>query len=181
MPLTPELVTFVAQSAAQGVVVRGVAPPDYSAMAALHDIAFGPGALTRTAYRVREGQPWHGPYCRVALDHNRIIAFVRFAAITIGGKGPALMLGPLAVASAHANRGHARRLIAEGLQAAEAADIELVVLVGDAAYYGRLGFVPVPRGQITMPGPVDPTRLLAYELRPAALGRVAGPIAGVQA
>lgn len=30
---------------------------DLLAIEALHDIAFGPGALTRTAYRVRERQP----------------------------------------------------------------------------------------------------------------------------
>ena len=42
----------------------------------------------------------------------------------------------------------------------------LVLLVGDMPYYGRFGFAPVPPGQITLPGPVDPARLLALELEP---------------
>jgi len=46
--------------------------------------------------------------------------------------------------------------------------------VGDMPYYGRFGFVPVPRGHIVLPGPVDPARLLALELVPGALAGGAG-------
>ena len=38
---------------------------------------------------------------------------------------------------------------------------DLALLVGDEPYYARLGFKRVPRGQLLMPGPVDPDRLLA--------------------
>ncbi len=44
------------------------------------------------------------------------------------------------------------------------------LLVGDEPYYARFGFHPVPPGQIVLPGPVDPNRLLAAELAPDALG-----------
>ena len=37
-----------------------------------------------------------------------------------------------------------------------------VVLVGDLAYYARLGFVAVPHRRITLPGPVAPPRLLIW-------------------
>jgi predicted N-acetyltransferase YhbS len=50
------------------------------------------------------------------------------------------------------------------MQTARDAGEALVVLVGDEPYYGRLGFQRIPRGQITMPGPVDPDRLLAAGL-----------------
>ena len=40
----------------------------------------------------------------------------------------------------------------------------LVILVGDAPYYARFGFTPVPPGRLTLPGPVDPARLLWLEL-----------------
>ena len=39
-----------------------------------------------------------------------------------------------------------------------------MVLVGDEPYYGKAGFKPMPKGQVTMPGPVDPARLLVAEL-----------------
>jgi predicted N-acetyltransferase YhbS len=45
-------------------------------------------------------------------------------------------------------------------------------------YYGRLGFVPVPPGQITLPGPVNPARLLAFELQPRALAGFSGLVSG---
>ena len=50
----------------------------------------------------------------------------------------------------------------------------VVLLVGDEEYYARLGFARVPRGKITMPGPVDPDRLLYCELRPGALAETNG-------
>jgi predicted N-acetyltransferase YhbS len=51
-----------------------------------------------------------------------------------------------------------------------------VLLVGDMPYYGRFGFQPVPFGQITLPGPVDPARLLALELIPGSLADAAGQV-----
>jgi predicted N-acetyltransferase YhbS len=168
--------THTEQSAALGITTHPVTRADHAGLGALHDVVFGPGALTRTAYRIREGLPYHTPFCRLAAHGPRLIGFIRFAPILIGGHGRALMLGPLAVHPDYANQGHARRLIGEGLEAARAGGIALVILVGDRPYYGRLGFVPVPTGQITMPGPVDPTRLLAYELEAGALNRFRGPI-----
>ena len=41
------------------------------------------------------------------------------------------------------------------------------MLVGDEAYYSRVGFKPIPKGRATMPGPVDYSRLLVAELSTA--------------
>jgi predicted N-acetyltransferase YhbS len=95
-------------------------------------------------------------------------------AVLIGGRGGALLLGPLAVDPAFANQGHGRGLVAAALEAARNAGIALVVLVGDEPYYARLGFRPVPHGQIILPGPVDPERLLAAELVAGALTGYSG-------
>jgi len=51
-----------------------------------------------------------------------------------------------------------------------------VLLVGDAPFYAKAGFNPIPKGQVTMPGPVDPARLLVAELIPGAFEGVAGTI-----
>ena len=59
------------------------------------------------------------------------------------------------------------------------AEYELVILVGDLPYYERVGFRLLPPGQITMPGPVDFTRLLAAELNPGALNEFNGLVRGV--
>jgi predicted N-acetyltransferase YhbS len=157
---------------------RPMTAADASARDALHDAVFGPGALTRTAYRVREGQPAFSPHCRVLYHGDALVAAIRFTAIHIGDAEGALMLGPLAVAATYANQGHGRRLISEGLASAKAAGMVAVLLVGDPSYYARYGFAPVPPGQIEMPGPVDPARLLLAELTPAAGANLRGKVVG---
>jgi predicted N-acetyltransferase YhbS len=62
------------------------------------------------------------------------------------------------------------------MEEARAAGVALVVLVGDEPYYARLGFRRIPRGQIAMPGPADPDRLLAAELMPDALRSFSGVV-----
>jgi predicted N-acetyltransferase YhbS len=157
---------------------RAPTASDQAQLDALHDAAFGPGALTRTAYRIREGMSERSPYCRVIEFAGQIIAMARFTPVLVGGRGGAVMVGPVAVDASHANRGLARRLIAEGLDAARAAGQSVAILVGDPPYYARIGFVPVAPGRIVFPGPVDPARLLAIELQPGALQRYGGMVAG---
>ena len=160
------------------VINRPVAPEDLPAITDLHARAFGPGRFTRTAYRVREGTPDISRYCRVAMLGDRLIAAVRFTPITIGGANGSLLLGPLVVEPDFAGQGFGKRLIAEAMAAAKEGGVRLVVLVGDEPYYGRFGFHPIPPEQITMPGPVDPRRLLAAELVPGSLAGAHGLIAG---
>jgi predicted N-acetyltransferase YhbS len=158
-------------------IIRPARPEDRAAIGALHARTMGPGRFARTAYRVREvAGAGFSPFCRVALIGEQLIAAVGFTPVLIGGRDGALLLGPLAVAPEHANRGYGRGLAAAALDEARAAGIGLVVLVGDEPYYARLGFQRVPRGQILMPGPVDPDRLLAVELRAGALQDYAGPL-----
>jgi predicted N-acetyltransferase YhbS len=98
-------------------------------------------------------------------------------AIRIGGRRDALLLGPLVVAPEIAGKGFGRALVSEALEAARAGGVRAVILVGDEPYYGRFGFTPVPPGTITLPGPVDPNRILALELVPGALADYRGAVA----
>jgi len=160
----------------ESVTIRPAGPADSAEIAALHARAMGPGRFARTAYRVREGAAPFSPFCRVCLIDGRMAAAVRFTPVLIAGKEGALLLGPLAVDPAFANQGYGRGLVANALEDARAAGIALVVLVGDEPYYGRLGFRPIPRGQIALPGPVDPERLLAAELITGCLAGFSGPV-----
>jgi predicted N-acetyltransferase YhbS len=166
------------------VLNRLVTAEDLPRISALHAEVFGPGRFTRTAYRVREGRPVSASpisrFCRLALLGDRLVAALRLTEITIGGKGDALLLGPLAVAADVAGQGFGQALVAEALDAARAAGIRLVVLVGDEPYYGRFGFKPVPPGQIKLPGPVNPARILAAELTAEALALYQGPVAAAR-
>ena len=69
------------------------------------------------------------------------------------------------------------RLLGElerALADARRAGHRLVVLVGDEPYYARAGFKRIPKRCVTMPGPVDPKRLLYFELREGALAATSG-------
>lgn len=158
------------------VVTRPVGAGDLGIIGDLHARAFGPGRFVRTAYRVREGTGGFSPFCRISLIGDSVVAAVRFTPIRIGGKDGALLLGPLAVDPAFANQGHGRGLVAKALEDARSEGVALVMLVGDEPYYARLGFRRIPFGQITLPGPADPNRLLAVELVPDALASYAGSV-----
>ncbi|MEL6421832.1 MAG: N-acetyltransferase [Pseudomonadota bacterium] len=68
------------------------------------------------------------------------------------------LLGPLLVESAHQHRGIGQALVEAALLRGAAYGLGWTALVGDAPYYGRLGFIPAPG--LTLPGPVDPARVL---------------------
>lgn len=159
------------------IIVRPIVPADLPLLRVLHARVFGPGRLTRTAYRIREGTPPISEFCSLALLASEVVASIRFTEVAIGDTGGALLLGPLAVETRYAGLGYGKRLVAEGVEAARAAGRKLVVLVGDMPYYARFGFVQVPPGHILFPGPVDPARVLAAELEPGSLAAYRGPIA----
>ena len=64
----------------------------------------------------------------------------------------------------------------KSMDAARAGGHRLVILVGDEPYYNRVGFKRVPHGRLTMPGPVDPARLLYCELVEGAFEGLKGAI-----
>jgi predicted N-acetyltransferase YhbS len=141
----------------------------------INEEAFGPGRFARAAYKIREGGPHERTLSFVAVNDGVVIASVRLTRIA-AGEGRALLLGPLAVRPAFKNLGIGRRLVAIAIEAAAKANAGAVVLVGDEPYYGPLGFKRVPRGQVTMPRPVDLDRILAVEIEPGALARLTGEV-----
>lgn len=59
-----------------------------------------------------------------------------------GSSAEVALLGPLAVAPEWQRQGIGGAIVRAGLQRLEDADVELVCVLGDPAYYGRLGFLP---------------------------------------
>jgi predicted N-acetyltransferase YhbS len=157
------------------LIIRPEASVDEDAIERLHERAFGPGRFARTAYRIREGAPHLLDLSFTALVGTLLVGSVRLTPVRAGEQS-GLMLGPLTVDPAFENRGIGRTLIERVLEAARAAGHELVFLVGDEPYYGRFGFKRVPKGQLALPGPVDPERLLAAELVEGSLAKARGII-----
>ncbi|ODS01467.1 hypothetical protein AUC69_06740 [Methyloceanibacter superfactus] len=145
------------------------------ALSQLSAQAFGPGRFARTAYRVREGVP---PVPALSLTGwlDLSVGGIASPPSASGPRRAAALLGPLVVDPEVKGKGYGKALVSEGLARARDEGFGLVLLVGDMPYYGRFGFTPVPPGKFTLPGPVDPARLLAVELRPGAIEGAGGPV-----
>lgn len=141
----------------------------------LHERTFGPGRFARTAFRIREKVGHRLDLSFTARIGTLLVGSLRQSPILIGTT-PALFLGPVTIEPPFRGRGVGQALIRRALDAAREKGERLVVLVGDAPYYGRMGFRPIPKGIATMPGPVDPARLLVCELVEGAFEDVSGPI-----
>ena len=143
----------------------------------LNERVFGPGRFSRSAYRIRETTPADPGLSFVARVGTLLVGASAMTPIVIGG-APALLLGPLIVEPVFRSQGIGEALVKRSLEAAKAAGWKLVVLVGDEPYYARMGFKRAPEGQISLPGPVDPARLLYCELEPGALAAAKGAARG---
>ena len=152
--------------------IRPEADADISVLYSLSAKVFGPGRFARSAYRVREGVAAVPGLSLTAWHDGRLVGGVRFTANRVGDHGGGLLLGPLVVDPALAGKGCGRALVQDGLARARDAGFGFVLLIGDMSYYGRFGFTPSAPGKIVLPGPVDPARLLAVELRDGALRHV---------
>ena len=148
---------------------------DALAVERLHERTFGPGRYAKTAYRIREGAGHRPELSFTARIGTLLVGSVWLTPIRIGA-ARALLLGPLTVEPPFRERGIGQVLIERALAEAKKTGHRLVVLVGDEPYYGKCGFKPIAKGLVTMPGPVDPARLLICELAEGAFAGVAGPI-----
>ncbi|WP_269580571.1 GNAT family N-acetyltransferase [Roseibium sp. Sym1] len=140
-------------------VIRPEQISDNDAIEALQAEAFGPGRFARTAFRIRENVPHRADLSFVGLAGEKVAGSIRLSPIRIGDSD-ALLLGPLTVSPDFKNRGLGKALMRTAMEAAAAAGDRVVLLVGDAPYYSPFGFQQVPFGRISLPGPVDPARLL---------------------
>ncbi|MCC6887167.1 MAG: N-acetyltransferase [Hyphomicrobiales bacterium] len=148
---------------------------DALAVERLHERTFGPGRYAKSAYRLREGKGHILDLSFIARIGTLLVGSLRMWPIRIGD-APALLLGPLTVEPPFRGHGIGKALMERALAEARARHHRLVLLVGDEPYYRRVGFQAIPKGQATMPGPVDPARLLVCELVQGAFADVSGPI-----
>jgi predicted N-acetyltransferase YhbS len=148
--------------------IRAERAADVAAREALLDASFGGNRHARTCQRLRDGRAPAEGLAFTAVRRGRVVGTVRLWHVSAGGV-PALVLGPLAVDSAHRKLGIGAALIRHALAAAKARGHGAVILLGDAPYYGRFGFSADKTGELSLPGPFERERLLGIELRDGAL------------
>jgi predicted N-acetyltransferase YhbS len=160
------------------VTIREEKFTDVAAREALLDEAYGAVRFTKTSERLREGRLPADGLSLVATDHGRIVGTVRLWNVTAGPGRPAVLLGPLAVHPQYRNRGIGTTLMRRAIARARLAGHRIILLVGDAPYYGRFGFSAAATGDLWMPGRFERDRLLALELKPGTLEGARGLIGG---
>jgi predicted N-acetyltransferase YhbS len=151
-------------------------PEHADAIERVLDRAFGPGRHAKTSERVRERGARHEPMLsRIALDDaGDVIGVCRIWSVEAGA--PLYFLGPLAVDPGAQAAGLGLALTREAVAACRATRGNGIVLVGAERFFRPLGFAVVPTGRITLPGPVDPARLLWLELKLGGLEKAQGEI-----
>ncbi|HEY3950976.1 N-acetyltransferase [Phenylobacterium sp.] len=161
------------------LILQPERPQDGPQIDALIERAFGPGRYAKVSERVREFAQF-APELSVCAwspgpsGEERLLGCARMWRVRVGG-APIAFLGPFAVEEGERSAGFGARMIARACEAAAAAGETHVLLVGDEAYFGRVGFANAPARRIVMPGPVDPKRVLVRALTSDA-AELAGPV-----
>jgi predicted N-acetyltransferase YhbS len=158
------------------VTIRNERSTDIAARERLLDSTMGAERLAKASERVREGRFAAEGLSFAALDNGRLVGTARLWNVSAGLGRPALLLGPLAVAAHARNRGVGASLMQRALREARRFGHRVVLLVGDAPYYGRFGFSADKTGALRLPGPYEQHRLLGVELKAGALDGARGLI-----
>lgn len=156
------------------VTIRNEARCDIDAREELLDRVWGPTRFQKTAERLREGRRPAEGLSLIAAQAEHLVGTVRLWHVCAGPGRPALLLGPLAVDEAWRGLGIGTALTRRALGAARRRGHRAVLLVGDAAFYGRFGFSAEKTGTLWLPGPFERHRLLGCELVPGALDGARG-------
>jgi putative acetyltransferase len=152
--------------------IRPEAPGDGPAVLALHAAAFGQKAEAGLVDRLRTDGDLILSLVAVA---DGVVGHVAFSRLTLPA-APAVRacaLAPLAVDPARQRRGIGSALVTEGLRRLSQAGLDLVLVLGEPAYYGRFGFTT--QAAQALRTPYDGPYLQALAL--SAEGRAArGPV-----
>jgi hypothetical protein len=166
LALTPKATPFA---------IRAEKASDVVAREALLDACFGENRSLRTCQRLRDGRMPAEGLAFSAVAEGRPVGTLRLWHVSAGGI-PALMLGPLAVEESSRKLGAGTALMDHAVAAATARGHRAVILLGDAPYYARFGFVPEKMAELSLPGPFERDRLLGLELSAGALDGARGVI-----
>jgi putative acetyltransferase len=154
----------------KALIIAREAPRFFSQIDAVEQAAFGRPQEARLVAALREMGSI--TLSLIALLDEGVTGHVLFSPVTlepeitkVRGAG----LGPLAVSPAYQRSGIGGQLILAGLEELRRDGFDLVVVLGDPAYYARFGFEPAVHygARCTFPAPVEDFMLL--ELSPGVL------------
>lgn len=171
-------------SPASTFVIENETPADVVAREMLLDRTMGADRRKKSSEKIRRGRMPAEGLALVARDvDGHLIGTVRLWNVEAGVNGngrpvDALLLGPLAVDGAHEGMGIGSALMQAAVTEAKARGHGAILLVGDAPYYQRFGFLAEKTRHLVMPGPFARERFLALDLKSGWLDAAAGMVVG---
>ena len=147
---------------------------DAAAREQLLDRMFGEARFLKTCEALRRGRLPSPGLSFAAKSKGRLVGTVRLWDVVAGTAGPAVLLGPLAVAPELQGRGIGSLLVRHAIHEATLSGHRAIVLVGDGPFYGRFGFTAAAVKALDLPGPVERARFQGLELRKGALAGARG-------
>ncbi|MBO1415217.1 GNAT family N-acetyltransferase [Streptomyces sp. FH025] len=166
------------------VTTRVECPEDAPATRRVHMAAFPGPDEADLVDALRRDPAWLPELSLVAVDGAGLVIGHALLTRLRVGDGEALALAPVAVAPEWQRRGVGELVVRAALSAAEKAGERLVVVLGDPEYYGRFGFAPAGRHEVTGPFEVPEAYfqalpLAAYDGGPRGLCRYPEPFVEV--
>jgi predicted N-acetyltransferase YhbS len=149
-------------------------PQDWWEVEALFDLCFAPGRTLLSSYRLREEVPPVAGLCRIARDESGILGGAIRCWPVLVGLHEALLLGPVAVHPTAQGEGLGGALVRDTVARAAEQGYARILLVGDAPYYARFGFVRLEG--VVMPPPTNPDRVLGLALTEGAWDGLRGEV-----
>ncbi|MFI5261187.1 MAG: GNAT family N-acetyltransferase [Candidatus Limnocylindrales bacterium] len=132
-------------------------PADRAAIRGVLKAAFPTSAEADLVEAIRVSGGYVPGYALVAELAGAVVGHILLSTVTLvtgGGLVPVPELAPMAVQPAHQRQGIGSALVIAALDAAEASDEPLVLVLGHPWFYPRFGFRPASRFGIRAPRPV---------------------------
>lgn len=108
-------------------------------------------------------------------DEGQVVGYVAFSPVTVQGEELQWVgMAPLAVDEHYRGQGLARQLVYEGLDSLNEFGYAAVVTLGDATFYGRLGFEPAAHYDLCCRWPGTESAFQVHRLADDALNGVNG-------
>lgn len=151
--------------------IRQSTSDDVAGILALYPQAFPEEDLVPVVTALLEDPPIR--MSLIATIDEEIVGNVIYTTCSVEGEDARIaLLAPLAVSPGFQRQGIGSKLVHDGLHRLGEADFDLVCVLGDPAYYGRLGFVPERR--VGTPFPLPPEWADAWQSRPLGDLAIAG-------
>jgi putative acetyltransferase len=138
------------------VTIRAEGRDDYAAIDQVVEAAFGSPVEARLVHAIRTSALAVPALSLVAVHDQRVVGhvMVSFAEVVVGEERRRIaMLSPLAVAPDQQRHGIGSMLVRAVTSRAAALGESVVILEGNPAFYGRLGFEPAAAYGLTLPLP----------------------------